>query len=81
MSDNPNNGLNNDEVVWTPQMPDRRKADRRGSARDLQTNGKSMRISSQDDNNDRRDSSDRRKKVTVTITGRAMDVEEATTKL
>ena len=66
---------NNDEVVWTPQMPDRRKADRRGNARDMQTNGKSMSISSQSDSDDRRASNDRRQKVTVTITGRAMDVE------
>ena len=62
-----------EEVVWTPQMPDRRKNDRRGNTRDLQTNGKVLTIS---DSNDRRRGNDRRKKVTVTITGRAIDVEE-----
>jgi len=61
-----------EEVVWTPQMPDRRKGDRRSANRDFNPNGKTMSIS----NSERRAGPDRRKAVSVTITGRAMDVEE-----
>ncbi len=62
------------EIIWTPQMPDRRKNDRRGDARELFTNGKALNVDSRS-NDERRRGDDRRKKVSVTITGRAMDVE------
>ena len=62
-----------DEVVWTPQMPDRRKGSRRDNARNVQPNGQQLKVSSQ--YSERRYGSDRRKTLTVTITGRAMDVE------
>ena len=44
----------NENIVWTPQMPDRRKNDRRDKVRDFHTNGKSLNIS---DMKDRRDNS------------------------
>jgi len=66
-----------EEIVWTPQMPDRRKNDRRGNAREFHPNGKAMSIENQNTISDRRHCNDRRKTVSVTITGRAMDVEEA----
>ncbi len=68
--------IENENIVWTPQMPDRRKQDRRNNVRDFHPNGKSLNISDMKNMTDRRASSDRRKKVSVTITGRAIDVEE-----
>jgi len=62
--------IESENIVWTPQMPDRRKHDRRNNIRDFNPNGKSLNIS------DRRAPSDRRKRISVTITGRAIDVEE-----
>ena len=59
-----------EEVIWTPQMPDRRKGNRRDSTRNVQPNGQQLKVS------ERRSSNDRRKSVTVTITGRAIDVEQ-----
>ena len=64
------------DIVWNPQMPDRRKNDRRDTARNVQPNGQQMNIANEQNNNERRRGRDRRKKVTVTITGRAMDVEQ-----
>lgn len=72
MSETPNN----EQIVWTPQMPDRRKNDRRGNARDFHTNGKTLNISNLNNLDERRKGTDRRKTVSVTITGRAMDVDE-----
>jgi len=66
----------NEQVIWTPQMPDRRKKDRRDNTRDFYPNGKSMNISDLKNTQERRNRPDRRKKVSVTITGRAIDVEE-----
>lgn len=68
--------IENENIVWTPQMPDRRKHDRRNNVRDFNPNGKSLNISDMKNMTDRRAFSDRRKKVSVTITGRAIDVEE-----
>lgn len=62
--------IENEEVIWTPQMPDRRKSDRRAGPREFNPNAKTLNISQAD----RRAKSDRRKTVSVTITGRAMDV-------
>jgi len=74
---------NNEQIVWTPQMPDRRKNDRRVNTRDFYTSGKMLNVSDLKSNNDRRATGDRRKgdrrtKVSVTITGRAMEVEQNT---
>jgi len=60
-------------IVWTPLMPDRRTGSRRDKARNVQPNGQQLKISSHA--NERRRGKDRRKSVTVTITGRAIDVE------
>jgi len=72
---------NNEQIVWTPQMPDRRKNDRRDNTRDLYTSGKMLNVSDMKNNNDRRSvmerrKGDRRKKVSVTVTGRAIEVEQ-----
>ncbi len=72
---------NNEQIVWTPQMPDRRKKDRRDNTRDLHTSGKMLNVSDMKNNNDRRSimdrrKGDRRKKVSVTVTGRAIEVEQ-----
>ncbi|MFT5451154.1 MAG: hypothetical protein ACI9N9_000637 [Enterobacterales bacterium] len=61
-----------EEVVWTPQMPDRRKGSRRDNARNVQPNGKQLKVALP--SSERRRGKDRRKTVTVTITGRAIDV-------
>ena len=66
----------NEEVTWTPRMRDRRQYDRRNDTRDFQTNGKSLNVSNLRKSGDRRVSTDRRQNVTVTITGRAIDVED-----
>lgn len=62
-----------EEVVWTPQMPDRRKGSRRDNARNVQPNGQQLKVSSQ--YSERRSCNDRRKSVTLTITGRAIEVD------
>ena len=62
-----------EEVVWTPQMPDRRKGSRRDNARNVQPNGQQLKVSSQ--HSERRRGNDRRKAVTLTITGRAIEVD------
>ena len=65
----------NTEIVWTPQMPDRRKGDRRSASRTVHPNGQQMSIQAAKVS-ERRAGPDRRKQVTVTITGRAMDVNQ-----
>ena len=72
---------NNEQIVLTPQMPDRRKKNRRDNTRDLNTSGKMLNVSDIKNNNDRRSvmdrrKGDRRKKVSVTVTGRAIEVEQ-----
>ena len=59
-------------VVWTPQMPDRRKGSRRGHVRHVKPNGQLLKVSSEF--LERRCSNDRRNSITVTITGRAIEV-------
>ncbi len=66
----------NEQIVWTPQMPDRRRSDRRGNVREFYANGKSLNISDMKNASDRRTGYDRRKIITVTITGRAMEIEQ-----
>jgi hypothetical protein len=70
------NASNDEEVVWNPQMPDRRTADRRDPLPE-DANGKTLRIRDPNTSFDRRASRGRRqsdKQVTVTLTGRAVDV-------
>ncbi|MCP3674256.1 MAG: hypothetical protein GY829_07275 [Gammaproteobacteria bacterium] len=67
--------IDNKNILWNSQMPDRRKNDRRNNVKYFQPNGKSLNISDMKNLTDRRTSSDRRKKVSVTITGRVIDVE------
>ncbi|MCP4413643.1 MAG: hypothetical protein GY808_13875 [Gammaproteobacteria bacterium] len=71
----------NEQIVWTPQMPDRRKNDRRVTNRDFHTTGKMLNISDLKNNyiqcsTDDRRKTDRRKKMSITITGRAIEVEQ-----
>ncbi len=67
---------NNEQVVWTPQMEDRRKNDRRNNTGELFTTGKTLNISDLKNNSERRTGEDRRKTITLTITGRAMEVDQ-----
>lgn len=59
----------NKGVIWTPLMPDRRKQDRRSDVDEYHANSRVMNIS------DRRTGTDRRKTETITVTGRAMEVQ------
>ena len=55
-----------EEIVWTPAMPDRRSGvDRR------EVNGRAVTVPDVQSNSDRR--ADDRRRVRLTITGRAMD--------
>ena len=67
---------NNDNVVWTSEMPDRRKGDRR-SVLDFQANGRALNVTEYGKTIERRKSPGRRKtdQVTLTITGRAIDID------
>lgn len=62
-------------VVWTPTMPDRRLADRRSGIDRRAVNGRQMSVPDVRTGDDRR--SDDRRRVRLTITGRALDVGEA----
>ena len=62
------NSQKDQDVVWTPLMPDRRKSDRRQDVSEYHSRSRVLNIS------DRRTGNDRRKSVTVTVTGRAMEV-------
>ena len=66
-----------EEIVWTSEMPDRRKGDRRQGIQDFQANGRALNVSEYSSTIDRRRSRGRRKtdQVTLTITGRAIDVD------
>lgn len=66
-----------EEIVWTSEMPDRRKGDRRKSVQDFQANGRALNVSEYGKTIERRTNRGRRKtdQVTLTITGRAMEVE------
>jgi len=66
--------IDNEEVVWTPLMQDRRKNDRRNNVRDFQANGRSLNITEYATGMERRRGNDRRQEITLTITGRAIDV-------
>ncbi len=61
----------NEEVVWTPTMPDRRLADRRSGLDRRDINGRGMNVPDVRNGSDRRGND--RRKVRLTITGRAMD--------
>ena len=63
-----------DEIVtWTPKMPDRRISERRGGIDRRQYHGKPLNVPNTIRSGDERRKCDRRKKVRLTITGRAMD--------
>lgn len=59
-----------EEVVWTPDMPDRRLNDRRDGLERRQTVGQAMHIPTPRHNGERRNTE--RRRVTLTITGRAL---------
>ena len=67
----------NDKVVWTSEMPDRRKGDRR-SVQDFQANGRALNVTEYGKSIERRRNRGRRKsdQVTLTITGRAIDIDK-----
>lgn len=60
-------------VVWTPNMPDRRLAGRRSGIDRRAINGRSLTVPDLRSSSDRREGEDRRK-VRLTITGRAIDI-------
>lgn len=60
-----------EEVVWTPDMPDRRLSDRRSGFERRQTVGQALHVPTPRNNLDRREGRDRRR-MSLTITGRAM---------
>ena len=66
-----------DKVVWTSEMPDRRKGDRRSGVQDFQANGRALNVTEYGKTIDRRQNRGRRKtdQVTLTITGRAIDID------
>jgi hypothetical protein len=67
-----NNSTQNDEdVSWTPDMPDRRVNDRRDQSG--VDSDRSMTVPDVQSGNDRRQNSDRRKQVKLIITGRAQE--------
>lgn len=67
-----------DDIIWTSEMPDRRKEDRRKSVHDFQANGRALNVTEYGNTFERRRSPGRRKtdNVTLTITGRAIDVDQ-----
>lgn len=67
----------NDKVVWTSAMPDRRKVDRRTPIEDFQANSRALNVTEHGKTIERRRNPGRRKgdKVTLTITGRAIDTD------
>lgn len=67
--------LDDEEVVWTPNMPDRRLTDRRTGIDRRAVNGRQMVVPDLRASNDRR--ADDRRKVRLTITGRAIDSGES----
>lgn len=60
-----------DDVVWTPDMPDRRLNDRRNGLERRNAVGQALHVPSMRSGDERRQSD--RRKVTLTITGRAMN--------
>ena len=68
---------NQDKVVWTSKMPDRRKGDRRLQIQDIQANGRVLNVTEFGSTIERRKNRGRRAsdQVTLTITGRAIDMD------
>jgi hypothetical protein len=60
-----------EQVVWTPDMPDRRVSDRRSGIDRRQVNGRTMNVPDLRSESDRRGPD--RRKVRLTITGRALN--------
>lgn len=67
--------VEDEAVVWTPNMPDRRLTDRRNGIDRRAVNGRQMLVPDMRAGDDRR--SDDRRRVRLTITGRAMDAGES----
>ena len=67
---------NNENIIWTSEMPDRRKSERR-SIHDFQANSRALNVTEYGKTIERRHNNGRRKtdQVTLTITGRAIDIE------
>lgn len=64
--------VDDERVIWTPNMPDRRLNDRRAGIDRRSVNGRQMTVPDMRDERERR-AADRRR-VRLTITGRAIDV-------
>ncbi|MBI2380019.1 MAG: hypothetical protein HYV16_04575 [Gammaproteobacteria bacterium] len=60
-----------EEVVWTPDMPDRRLNDRRAGLERRQAVGQALHVPTPRNDGDRRQND--RRRMTLTITGRAMN--------
>jgi hypothetical protein len=72
MVDVQDNDVPDDEQVqWTPDMPDRRANDRREGIDRRQVNGRQMNVPDLRESSDRR--GEERRKVRITITGRALN--------
>lgn len=65
------NEPDDEQVVWTPDMPDRRLNDRRAGVDRRQVNGRQMNVPDLREQNERR--GEDRRKVRLTITGRALN--------
>lgn len=66
-----NNGPDDEQVVWTPDMPDRRVNDRRTGIDRRNVNGRQLNVPDLRAQSDRR--GEERRKVRLTITGRALN--------
>ncbi len=64
--------VDDERVIWTPNMPDRRLNDRRAGIDRRAVNGRQMTVPDMRGDNERR--SEDRRRVRLTITGRAIDV-------
>ena len=72
MATKQSNEDNDEQVVWTPNMPERRKNDRRCGYDRRQCQGRPMNVPSIRKGEERRQD-DRRKTVSLIITGRALN--------
>lgn len=63
-----------EEVLWSSEQQVRRECDRREGVDRRQYQGRSITVPDMRSGNERRAGNDRREKVRLTITGRAMDI-------
>ncbi len=68
------NVTDQEEVEWTSVAVERREDDRRSGIDRRQVSGRSITVPDMRSGFDRRSGEDRRKKVRLTITGRAIDI-------